>query len=409
MRRRLVVDGGPDWSGWPARSLCAGDAGDVLVRAGSTSRVQGLAATWSAIEPLLARAGITRVADLTGLDDLGIPTAQAVRPDSVTLSVSQGKAPTLLGARVSAAMEGLEVWHCENQLSHLRGVTARELAGELGYDPAELTRPEGSLYHEDAALDWVHATGLVTGRASWVPLGAARVNFTAADRWDPPLFTADSNGLASGNSYDEAALHGLYEVLERDSRYRTTTAGAQLVIDPDTVTDPTCAALIGRMRERGNDVIITDHTRWDGLYCLDVLLRSRSVGGVFGGCGLHHDPAVALCRALTEAAQSRLTLISGAREDIPSAGYDTFGQPAPVTVPVGGAPMPATPAIGARSVRAALVEAARQVQRVAGIEPVAAVMDFAGACVPVVRVLAPTLRDFGSSPSRDSARAAAAS
>jgi ribosomal protein S12 methylthiotransferase accessory factor len=224
------------------------------------------------------------------------------------------------------------------------------------------------------------------------------------------LFTADSNGLASGNTYDEAALHGLYEVLERDSRYRTTTTGTAVVIDPDTVTDPTCAALIHRMRERGNDVIITDHTRWDGLYCLDVLLRSRSVGGVFGGCGLHHDPAIALCRALTEAAQSRLTLISGVREDIPTSGYATFGHPAQVELPAGGQPMPTTAAnSSSSSARAALVDAARQVLQVTGVEPVAAVMDFPGACVPVVRVLAPTLRDFGSSPSRVSARAAAAS
>lgn len=67
------------------------------------------------------------------------------------------------------------------------------------------------------------------------------------------------------------------------------------------------------------------------------------------------------------------------------------------------------PGSGVVSARAALVDAARQVQLVTGVEPVAAVMDFPGACVPVVRVLAPTLRDFGSSPTRDSARAAAAS
>jgi ribosomal protein S12 methylthiotransferase accessory factor len=404
-----VVEGGPDWSAWPSRSLCAGGAADDLLRAGSTARVQGLTETWAAIEPLLALAGITRVADLTGLDDLGIPTAQAVRPGSVTLSVSQGKAPTMRAAYISAAMESLEGWHCESQLPHLRGITARQLAGQLSYDPADVNRPAGSIYHQDAGLDWVRATGLVTGRPTWVPLAAARVNFTAEDWWDPVLFTADSNGLASGNTYNEAALHGLYEVLERDSRYRSTTAGLQVAIDPDTVTDPTCAALIERMRDRGNDVIITDHTRWQGLYCFDVLLRSRSVGGVFGGCGLHHDPAIALARALTEAAQSRLTLISGTREDIPTSGYDTFGHPTQLDLPVGGDPMPTAPATRSISARVALVEAAGQVLQVSGIEPVAAVMDFPGACVPVVRVLAPTLRDFGSSATRQSARAAAAS
>lgn len=398
---------GPDWSLWPVRSLCRDGSGDELVRSAGTCRVQDVASTWSAIEPLLAPAGITRVADLTGLDDLGIPTAQAVRPASLTLAVSQGKAATLPGAFVSAAMESLEGWHCENLQPELHGVSARELAGELTYDPADLNRPEGSLYHPDVALDWVRAVGLVSGTPSWLPLELARVNFTAHDRWHPALFAIDSNGLASGNSYDEAGLHGLYEVLERDSRYRTTTLGERTLIDPDSVTDPTCRALLDRMRDRGNDVIITDHTSWDGTCCLDVLLLSRSVGGVFGGCGLHHDPAVALCRALTEAAQSRLTVISGAREDIPPSAYGSFGQPAELDRPAGGAPMPDSPATATDSVRALLVDTARRVSAITGIEPVAAVLDFAQACVPVVRVVAPTLRDFGS-PARTPVRSAAA-
>jgi ribosomal protein S12 methylthiotransferase accessory factor len=387
--------------------LCRDGSADQLVRTGGSCRVQDVASTWAAVAPLLAPAGITRVADLTGLDDLAVPTAQAVRPASLTLSVSQGKAPSLLGAFVSAAMESLEGWHCENLQPERGRVSARELAGELSYDPADLNRPEGSLYHADAALDWVRAVGLLTGTPTWVPVEAARVNFTARDRWHPALFSIDSNGLASGNSYDEAALHGLYEVLERDSRYRTTVAGEQTLIDPDSVTDPTCRALLDRMRERGNDVIITDHTRWDGTYCLDVLLLSRSVGGVFGGCGLHHDPAVALCRALTEAAQSRLTVINGAREDIPATAYGTFGQPAELDRRSGGLPMPEAPAAASSSVRGLLVETARRVTAATGIEPVAAVLDFAEACVPVVRVWAPTLRDFGS-PARESARSAAA-
>lgn len=37
----------------------------------------------------------------------------------------------------------------------------------------------------------------------------------------------------------------------------------------------------------------------------------------FTGVGCHNDPAIALCRALIEAAQNRLTAISGARDDLP--------------------------------------------------------------------------------------------
>ncbi|QRK07304.1 YcaO-like family protein [Archangium violaceum] len=43
-------------------------------------------------------------------------------------------------------------------------------------------------------------------------------------------------------------------------------------------------------------------------------LRERHVG-VYRGYGAHLDPAVALTRALTEAAQSRLVFISGSRDD----------------------------------------------------------------------------------------------
>ena len=39
------------------------------------------------------------------------------------------------------------------------------------------------------------------------------------------------------------------------------------------------------------------------------------------GAGCHPDHAVALARALTEAAQSRLTLIAGSRDDCPPAYY----------------------------------------------------------------------------------------
>ncbi len=39
------------------------------------------------------------------------------------------------------------------------------------------------------------------------------------------------------------------------------------------------------------------------------------------GIGAHPDPVVALSRALTEAAQSRLTIISGSRDDISPTSY----------------------------------------------------------------------------------------
>jgi YcaO-like protein with predicted kinase domain len=56
--------------------------------------------TWAAVQPLLQEIGITRVGDITGLDRIGIPVWIAVRPNSRTLSVSQGKGLDAPAARI---------------------------------------------------------------------------------------------------------------------------------------------------------------------------------------------------------------------------------------------------------------------------------------------------------------------
>ena len=65
------------------------------------------------IQPRLARYGITRIADVTDLDVIGVPVYMGVRPLGTTLSVSQGKGMTHLSARVGAAMEAIEWWAAE--------------------------------------------------------------------------------------------------------------------------------------------------------------------------------------------------------------------------------------------------------------------------------------------------------
>jgi YcaO-like protein with predicted kinase domain len=385
-----VTSNGPSWAAWQHRSLCpvGVDADEITFQQG-THRVLDPHQTWAAIQPHFSTAGITRIADLTGLDDIGIPTAQAVRPASRTLSVSQGKAATLLAAKVSAAMESLECWHSENIRPQLRATSADDLA--LGYDPDRLPRPVGSIFHGAARIDWVRATTLLTGRASWLPYLSVLTSVAVQDRLAPPLFTMDTNGLASGNTYDEAALHGLYELMERDSQARTPAPGAP--IDPHSITDAGCRALLDQIGRRGNEVTLHDRTVWPGYPCVDAGLRSTALGGLFGGCGLHDHPAVAISRALTEAAQSRLTVISGAREDIEGWVYNRFGQPAEVPSRLS----PPTTLTGSgsgssASVRQRLVAAAAAVTEVTGSEPLAAVLEFPGACVPVVRVLAPGLQ-----------------
>src|SRR5688500_15077841 len=73
-------------------------------RAG-THRVQSPAETLDLIRPYLTRAGVTRIADVTGLDRVGVPTTLAIRPNAPTMACSSGKGVTLDQAYVSGAME----------------------------------------------------------------------------------------------------------------------------------------------------------------------------------------------------------------------------------------------------------------------------------------------------------------
>src|SRR5215469_14560882 len=76
-----------------------------------THRSAPPAETLGRIRPHLARCGITRIANITGLDRIGIPVTLAIRPNGKTLSNSSGKGVSLDAAMVSAAMEGIELFH----------------------------------------------------------------------------------------------------------------------------------------------------------------------------------------------------------------------------------------------------------------------------------------------------------
>ncbi|MHA7652024.1 YcaO-like family protein [Mycobacterium sp. ML4] len=396
---------GPDWSHWPTRVLGHANPLKIGHHAG-THRVISPDQTWSAIQPFLAKAGITRIADLTWLDDLGIPTVQAVRPAALTLSVSQGKATTYRAAQVSAAMESLENWHVESITADLSSTSTTELADALTYDPADLNRPAGSFYHPGAKLDWMIATTLLTGRCTWVPWLATVVNISVDDCWGPPIFGMDTTGLASGNSYHEATLHGLYEIMERHAMAAAHPASTLFGVPLADVFRSECAELAEMILRAGSELQVARMDVWDGFYCFSAEITSPMMEIPFSGSGLHHDPNVALSRAITEAAQSRLTAISGAREDLPSAIYQRFARvhtfaPARKSMQ----PMPEgdpTPwhVTSTDSLRELLVTAATAVARLSGTEPLAVVCDFADACVPVVKVIAPGMSATVQSPLR---------
>lgn len=268
---------------------------------------------------LMRRLGITRLANLTGLDSLGVPVWSAIRPNGRSLATSQGKGLTDDHARASALMESIETWHAENvRLRRRRGTPAAMRAARTTVDVRALPR----LRTIDAArsIDWVEGWDLLREEAVWVPLEAVTLDTVFADGYEPS-FDVSSNGLASGNHLLEAIVHGVCEVIERDGEARWRAARGDRRVDLATIEDPVTRALVERVRAGGAHLTVWDLTTDVGIpiYGCALLEDPREPSwrplGLYQGFGCHLDPAIALIRAVTEAAQTRVTYIAGSRDD----------------------------------------------------------------------------------------------
>jgi ribosomal protein S12 methylthiotransferase accessory factor len=145
------------------------------------------------------------------------------------------------------------------------------------------------------------------------------------------LLNYDHNGLASGNHLVEATLHGLYEVIERHSMACLTQGGLRLprgesrVVDLSTLPPGPLADLWDRLRKAGIGLTLIRVESIAPVYTfMAVLVDPASpfaCSAVNTGHGSHLSPKVAALRAITEAAQSRLTFIHGSREDLRPESY----------------------------------------------------------------------------------------
>ncbi len=280
----------------------------------------------AALEPLLPAAGITRVANVTGLDVIGIPVWQAIRPNSRGLAVAQGKGLTHALARASAVMESIESWHAERAAVPcvVESVAGLAPTGRV-IDPDALPRDANGTYHPHAPLPFCSATDIATGRDWWIPFELVHTNMVLPLVAGSGTFARTSNGLASGATLVEAVLHGLCEVIERDAHavwhVRHPGRASATRIDPATIADPAATDLLGRYEAAGLQVFLWDLTADTGVPCTKAIVWDPTADldlnplGAAGGYGCHPDPRIAMVRALTEAAQSRLTAIAGSRDD----------------------------------------------------------------------------------------------
>ncbi|WP_443026096.1 YcaO-like family protein [Sphingomonas sp. PB2P19] len=291
-------------------------------------RSRPLSFTLAAAQEAGVKAGVTRLADVTGLGGLGVPTFQAVRPWSRSLSVSQGKGLTVMAAAVSALLEAVELDSAE-RLPPPSGLMVPLRA--LGND-ALTTWSSGIRKPGAIALDpeqprlWLDGYNLANGRTSPVPFDLACLDAT---KQPPPDVRPMSVGLATGNTIEEALTGAVAEVVEHD--LMTMFDGLlpaqrrEMQLDTASVTDPLIQTLLFRFASKGFAVRVWSIGQGSNVAAFRCTLwrerdRNSDMAPV-AGSGCHSDRRVALLRALLEAAQAQATLVAGARDDLLQSDY----------------------------------------------------------------------------------------
>jgi ribosomal protein S12 methylthiotransferase accessory factor len=224
-------------------------------------------------------------------------------------------------------MESTEAFMAERIAQPLVLASVNDLRStHLLVDVDLLPRTADSLYHPDLPILWIEGQELFSGTPRWVPYEMVHTAYTLPAPNGTGCFIATSNGLASGNHLLEAISHAICETVERDAAtllsVRAPEETALRRIDPQTVDDPGCREALDRLDRAGMSVEIWDMTTDVGIPAFTCLIAEATGGrnpapmtGGAEGMGCHPDRNVALLRALTESAQSRLASISGGRDE----------------------------------------------------------------------------------------------
>jgi ribosomal protein S12 methylthiotransferase accessory factor len=368
----------------------ATDEDRTRIRLPGTDRARPPAATLAMATRAAAQVGVTRVADVTRLDTIGIPTYQAIRPLSRTVAVSQGKGVTPELAKLSALMESVETWHVEQPLPPSLTAPPRAVAGRLTYDVAALPPVVPSVLHDGLPIDWTMARALPDGAETLAPVSLVRLSLEQPTDWTAPAFFASTNGLASGNTVVEGVLHGLYEVIERDAVTAALAAGGKgELVDPRGFT-PVVDDLCALVERAGVTLEVRFVPSPTDLPCFLSWVACHDYPAAMFGFGCHLSAEIALTRAITEAVQTRLAYIAGARDDL-AEEFDIRGpkrQPGPAAAVAGLVPAP----VAHDTLLDDLEYVVRRATAAFGYAPLVVDLTREEIGVPVVKVIAPGSR-----------------
>jgi thioglycine synthase len=330
-----------------------------------TSRVIPVENTLSHILELSKKIGLTRIADITYMDKLYIPNYSCVLPGTEDyIWVYSGKGPTKKHAKVSAIMESIERYSSlpTNYTRKFITGTFNELKESYNLlHPDDLVEPLTFDFQNDMLMDYVEGYDIINKENILVPAALALFRYTPNSHSLNPFAFHHTNGLASGNVFEEAVCHALCEVIERDAislaqlrasaipfhilskihhnlriqGYHINSISKEQFIDDNSLYQDVkicqednfqpVTNLIKKFKKFNIRLIIKDITTdikipTFNAACVEWI--SHDYGYLAEGHGTHPDKRIAILRAITEVSQTRAANIQGARDDLRKIHYN---------------------------------------------------------------------------------------
>ncbi|UUX91251.1 YcaO-related McrA-glycine thioamidation protein [Methanoplanus endosymbiosus] len=285
--------------------------------------------TLNLLKQILSDIGVTEVRDLTACDRVKIPVYSAITPDNRPGAPREhtGKGVTPADAETAAIMNAVESYCAEYRGERLITGSYENFGPARAVDPRELILPQEP--ENNQLLYWSPVWDILNEEEVLIPANAIY------HPYDPPgmanqLFKSSTTGLAAGNNMEEAILHAMYQIIEKDAisiAESKRMLGRRLVID----TEGTAKDLLNKFKENGIEIHL-----WllDGKTSVPVVAaaaddtETKDPAMLVTGTGAHLSPEIAVIRALTGIAKSRASLIADKNENaaknlmIQKAGYE---------------------------------------------------------------------------------------
>jgi ribosomal protein S12 methylthiotransferase accessory factor YcaO len=305
----------------------------------SEYRVVSSKHTYSRIMPFMNKFKMI-IKDITDYESICIPVYAIEQKDEDGNAhiLSYGKGVNSIQSQVSAMMEAIERYTAEL----LPPATVSATYAEMKQKYTVIIPVKASDINDNMLIDWLPGRDLISKTEVWVPACDVLLSTAVFNYHQSGIQT--TNGLASGNIFEEAICHGLYELIERDAwtlawlgsvtipqmqymarrvrsgdifRWDNSDFLSQSdmfpLIDHDSLLYP-AKCLIEQFTKAGISIAIRNITSDIGI--ATIIVAGYDGSTLFYGTGTHLNSHIAMMRAITECAQSRQAKIqSGLNRD----------------------------------------------------------------------------------------------